>query len=107
MYQRRAGGPILRIWRWRAMSCGQLVASDQVHYLTNLLDFSLWPRGSSTTMDVYQPAERSGEGLTTGQLAIEKFAIGQAVPRVEDPMLLRGHGRYTDDVSLPGQAYAV
>ncbi len=58
-------------------------------------------------MDVYQPAERSGEGLTTGQLAIEKFAIGQAVPRVEDPMLLRGHGRYTDDVSLPGQAYAV
>ena len=22
-------------------------------------------------------------------------------------MLLRGHGRYTDDVSLPGQAYAV
>ena len=58
-------------------------------------------------MDVYQPAERSGEELTTGQLAIEKFAIGQAVPRVEDPMLLRGHGRYTDDVSLPGQAYAV
>src|SRR6201988_2693183 len=39
--------------------------------------------------------------------AIEKFAVGQSVPRVEDPMLLRGHGRYTDDVSLPGQAYAV
>ena len=58
-------------------------------------------------MDVYQPAERPDEALTTGQLAIEKFAIGQAVPRVEDPMLLRGHGRYTDDVSLPGQAYAV
>jgi aerobic carbon-monoxide dehydrogenase large subunit len=58
-------------------------------------------------MDLYKPAERSDEGLTTGQLAIEKFAIGQAVPRVEDPMLLRGHGRYTDDVSLPGQAYAV
>jgi aerobic carbon-monoxide dehydrogenase large subunit len=58
-------------------------------------------------MDVYQPAGRSGEGSTTGQLAIEKFAIGQAVPRVEDPMLLRGHGRYTDDVSLPGQAHAV
>jgi carbon-monoxide dehydrogenase large subunit len=58
-------------------------------------------------MDLYQPAERSGEGLATGQLAIEKFAVGQAVPRVEDPMLLRGHGRYTDDVNLPGQAYAV
>ena len=36
-----------------------------------------------------------------------KFAIGQPVPRTEDPMLVRGQGRYTDDVSLPGQAYAV
>ena len=41
---------------------------------------------NSTIMDLYQPAERSDEGLTTGQLAIEKFAIGQAVPRVEDPI---------------------
>ena len=40
-------------------------------------------------------------------MAIEKFAVGQSVPRSEDPMLLRGQGRYTDDVSLPGQAYAV
>ena len=58
-------------------------------------------------MDLYQPARRPAEKLTTGQLAVEKFAIGQSVPRSEDPMLLRGHGRYTDDVSLPGQAYAV
>lgn len=33
-----------------------------------------------------------------------KFGIGQAVPRAEDPRLLTGRGRYTDDVSLPGQA---
>ena len=33
--------------------------------------------------------------------------MGQSVPRSEDPMLLRGHGRYTDDVSLPDQCYAV
>jgi aerobic carbon-monoxide dehydrogenase large subunit len=58
-------------------------------------------------MDLYQPARRPAEKMTTGQLAVEKFAIGQSVPRSEDPMLLRGHGRYTDDVSLPGQAYAV
>ena len=58
-------------------------------------------------MDLYQPAVRSDERLATGQLALEKFAIGQSVPRSEDPMLLRGQGRYTDDVSLPGQAYAV
>ena len=29
------------------------------------------------------------------------------LPRKEDPMLLRGLGHYTDDISLPGQAYAV
>src|SRR5437868_11981975 len=37
----------------------------------------------------------------------DRFAIGQPVPRSEDPVLLRGEGRYSDDVSLPGQAYAV
>jgi carbon-monoxide dehydrogenase large subunit len=39
-------------------------------------------------------------------LALEKFGIGQPVLRVEDPKLLRGQGRYTDDVNIPGQAYA-
>ncbi|MBW8271139.1 xanthine dehydrogenase family protein molybdopterin-binding subunit [Caldovatus aquaticus] len=34
-----------------------------------------------------------------------RFGIGQPVPRNEDPVLLRGEGRYTDDLSLPGQAY--
>ncbi|NNG04396.1 MAG: xanthine dehydrogenase family protein molybdopterin-binding subunit [Inquilinus sp.] len=33
-----------------------------------------------------------------------KFGIGQAVPRTEDPRLLTGKGRYTDDVVLSGQA---
>ncbi|CAO3419453.1 xanthine dehydrogenase family protein molybdopterin-binding subunit [Azospirillum doebereinerae] len=36
-----------------------------------------------------------------------KFGIGQAVPRTEDARLLLGNGRYTDDVSLPGQTHAV
>jgi len=35
-----------------------------------------------------------------------KFGIGQPVPRQEDPTLLQGHGRYTDDLSRPGQVYA-
>lgn len=34
-----------------------------------------------------------------------KFGIGQPVPRREDPTLLRGNGRYTDDIDLPGQLY--
>src|SRR5216683_1974053 len=37
----------------------------------------------------------------------DRFAIGEPVPRSEDPVLLRGEGHYADDVSLPGQAYAV
>ena len=37
----------------------------------------------------------------------ERFAVGQPVARTEDPVLLRGEGRYTDDLTLPGQAYAV
>ncbi|WP_426956701.1 xanthine dehydrogenase family protein molybdopterin-binding subunit [Muricoccus radiodurans] len=36
-----------------------------------------------------------------------KFGIGQPVPRQEDPILLQGRGRYTDDVNLPGQLWAV
>ena len=39
-------------------------------------------------------------------LADMKFAIGQSVPRTEDPMLLRGQGRFTDDLNLPNQLYA-
>jgi carbon-monoxide dehydrogenase large subunit len=41
------------------------------------------------------------------QLAFSKFAVGQPVPRNEDPILLRGQGQYTDDLNLPGEAYAV
>jgi aerobic carbon-monoxide dehydrogenase large subunit len=37
----------------------------------------------------------------------EKFAIGQPVSRKEDPVLLRGEGRYTDDLNCPGQLYGV
>ncbi len=37
----------------------------------------------------------------------DRFAIGQPVLRTEDPVLLRGEGRYTDDLNLPGQAHAV
>ena len=40
-------------------------------------------------------------------LSLVKFGVGQPVPRKEDPTLLRGEGRYTDDINLPGQVYAV
>ncbi|MGL5166529.1 MAG: xanthine dehydrogenase family protein molybdopterin-binding subunit [Afipia sp.] len=39
-------------------------------------------------------------------IALQKFGIGQPVRRTEDDTLVRGKGTYTDDMSLPGQAYA-
>jgi carbon-monoxide dehydrogenase large subunit len=39
-------------------------------------------------------------------LSLQKFGIGQPVPRTEDPVLVQGRGRYTDDLNLDGQAYA-
>jgi carbon-monoxide dehydrogenase large subunit len=36
-----------------------------------------------------------------------KFGIGQPVSRNEDPILLRGDGRYTDDLQLAGQLWCV
>ncbi len=38
---------------------------------------------------------------------MSKFGIGQSVSRFEDPRLLRGRGRFVDDINQPGQAYAV
>ena len=38
---------------------------------------------------------------------IARFGIGQPVPRTEDPTLVQGKGRYTDDLTLSDQAYAV
>ena len=45
--------------------------------------------------------------MDSTDLALTKFGIGQPVPRMEDPTLLRGEGRYTDDINLAGQAHAV
>jgi carbon-monoxide dehydrogenase large subunit len=39
-------------------------------------------------------------------IALQKFGVGQPVRRKEDDTLVRGKGTYTDDLSLPGQAYA-
>lgn len=39
-------------------------------------------------------------------LSLARYGVGQPVPRTEDPVLLRGEGRYTDDLKEPRQAYA-
>ncbi len=54
-------------------------------------------------MNVAVPPSR----LAPDMLEPGKFAVGQSVSRMEDPVLLRGEGRYSDDLNLPGQLYAV
>ena len=44
--------------------------------------------------------------VTPAGIGEAPFGIGQPVPRKEDPILVRGEGRYTDDLSLDGQLYA-
>ncbi|MBN8956829.1 MAG: xanthine dehydrogenase family protein molybdopterin-binding subunit, partial [Rhizobiales bacterium] len=39
--------------------------------------------------------------------SLQKFGVGQPVPRSEDPRLVQGQGRYTDDLNVEGQVYAV
>src|ERR671930_2415685 len=45
--------------------------------------------------------------VAANTLDLMKFGIGQPVPRQEDPTLLKGQGRYSDDVQLPNTAHAV
>jgi CO/xanthine dehydrogenase Mo-binding subunit len=40
-------------------------------------------------------------------MATTKFGLAQPVRRVEDPRLLKGMGRYTDDIVLPGMLYGI
>src|SRR5688572_1507019 len=43
----------------------------------------------------------------SGAFDMNKYGVGQPVRRTEDPILVQGQGKYTDDLNLPGQAYAV
>jgi aerobic carbon-monoxide dehydrogenase large subunit len=58
-------------------------------------------------MNLQSSVKDRADELMADRMAVEKFAVGQSAPRKEDPMLLRGQGHYTDDIALPGQAYAV
>lgn len=44
--------------------------------------------------------------MSPAELSAMQFGIGQPVPRQEDAILVRGQGRYTDDLSLEGQLHA-
>ena len=59
-------------------------------------------------MDVAVPPSRLvPDMLEPNAPGVGRYAVGQPVARLEDPVLLRGEGRYTDDMNLPGQVYGV
>jgi carbon-monoxide dehydrogenase large subunit len=50
--------------------------------------------------------EKPSQSSIENAIALQKYGVGQPVRRKEDDTLVRGKGKYTDDFSLPGQAYA-
>src|SRR6516162_4931922 len=111
MYQPRAGWPILRFLRWRAMSAGQLVALDQVHYVQAC---RICPKSARNclTMDLYQPAARSDEGLGTGQAAMLELADVKGFARRKRESARRGKlrglgiGNFLEVTAPPGKELA-
>src|SRR5437667_6403541 len=51
--------------------------------------------------------EHTKSSTLENAIALQKFGVGQPVVRKEDDTLVRGKGRYTDDVNLPGQVFGV
>src|SRR3954466_7595583 len=43
--------------------------------------------------------------VARSRIEMGEFAIGQSVPRFEDPRLVKGGGRYVGDMVLPGMAF--
>src|SRR5690554_5388466 len=56
--------------------------------------------------DNEQEAERTMAATSPASEQAARGGIGSPVRRKEDFRLLKGEGRFSDDVNLPGQAYA-
>src|SRR5262245_844630 len=70
--------------------------------------------GPSLSTRFYLAPLTKGAGATTHRVMsfldsrtrVHREGFGQPLPRKEDGRLVTGRGRFSDDVSLPGQAYA-
>jgi hypothetical protein len=56
-------------------------------------------------MLVYGPTIRVSRSFFDPEASMGEFALGQPVSRFEDPRLLRGGGRYVDDMVLPRMVF--
>src|SRR6185437_11375181 len=62
------------------------------------MDSAWLPLAGRATSGMVRAAVSTGVGMG-------EFALGQPVPRFEDPRLIRGGGRYVDDVQLSHAAF--
>jgi carbon-monoxide dehydrogenase large subunit len=54
----------------------------------------------------FQMQDHAPPSSLENAIALQKYGVGQPVRRKEDDTLVRGKGKYTDDFTLPNQAYA-
>jgi carbon-monoxide dehydrogenase large subunit len=54
----------------------------------------------------FQMQDHPSPSSLENAIALQKYGVGQPVRRKEDDRLVRGKGKYTDDFTLPNQAYA-
>src|SRR6201996_9227208 len=80
------------------MSKWGVVAACAVRYLT------VEP-AKSRKIRHFPMQERTSPQSVENAIALQKYGVGQPVRRKEDDTLVRGKGKYTDDFSLPKQAY--
>ena len=70
------------------------------------MEVAVLPYFSGLPRNFVPKAPVMDERTSEAALSLTKFGVGQPVRRTEDPKLVKGEGRYTDDVNRPGQAYA-
>jgi len=84
---------------------GQTLRSGELPFTALLVE-----AGSLVYLNSAPPSSNPGMAMDIRNdptaRASHSFGIGQPVPRTEDPRLVRGEGRYTDDIRLPNQTYA-
>jgi carbon-monoxide dehydrogenase large subunit len=66
----------------------------------------IWRKTEKTREIRLFPMQDQVSPTLENAIALQKNGVGQPVRRKEDDTLVRGKGKYTDDFSLPGQAYA-
>src|SRR6516164_1974988 len=66
----------------------------------------MWRKTEKTREIRLFPMQDQVSPALENAIALQKYGVGQPVRRKEDDTLVRGKGKYTDDFSLPGQAFA-